>query len=61
MGQYDGALHCFFTLADGSKRGYIIDLHEGESAVSTHDEESTCLCVDNERDALYFVRETEEE
>lgn len=60
MAQYDGALHCFFTLESGKKVGYIIDLLERECAVTTHDEESSCLCTDNKTDALYFVREVEE-
>lgn len=58
MAQYDGALFCFFTLADEAKtrKGIVIDLLESENAVTTHDEESTCLCIDDATDDLYFVR-----
>ena len=61
MAQYDGALFCFFTKTDGTKCGYVIDLLESENAVTTHDEESTCLCTDNATDTLYFVRDVESE
>lgn len=58
MAQYDGALFCFFTLNDEKKtrKGLVIDLTESENAVTTHDEESSCLCVNNATDELYFVR-----
>lgn len=59
MAQMDGALFCFFTKESGEKVGYIIDLLENASAVTTHDEVSTCLCVDNSTDKLYFVREVQ--
>lgn len=54
MAQHDGALFCFFGReSDG---GLVIDLQESENAVTTHDEKSSCLCVDNATDELYFVR-----
>lgn len=56
MGQHDGALFCFFTLSDGTRKGLVIDLLESADAVTTHDEESTCLCIDDATDNLYFVR-----
>lgn len=58
MAQYDGALFCFFELNDDQKtrKGLVIDLLESENAVTTHDEQSSCLCVDNATDELYFVR-----
>lgn len=58
MAQHDGALFCFFTLADAAKtrRGLVVDLLESENAVTTHDEQSTCLCIDDAADELFFVR-----
>lgn len=62
MGQHDGALFCFFTLDDEAKtrKGIVIDLLESENAVTTHDEQSSCLCVDAATDELYFVRSADE-
>lgn len=62
MGQHDGALFCFFTLADAAKtrKGLVIDLLESADAVTTHDEESTCLCIDDATDDLYFVRSADD-
>ena len=58
MGQFDGALVLFFTLADGSHKALSIDLMENSAvAVTTHDEAASCLCVDNREDKLYYVRE----
>lgn len=56
MGQFDGALLLFFTLADGTKRGLVIDLMESAAAVSTHSEAAACLCTDNKTDKMYYVR-----
>ena len=59
MAQHDGALFCFFGReSDG---GLVIDLQESENAVTTHDEKSSCLCIDNATDELYFVRDSGEE
>lgn len=60
MAQFDGALFCFFTLNDEKKtrKGLVIDLLESENAITTHDEESTCLCIDDATDDLFFVRST---
>lgn len=57
MGQFDGALHLFFTLADGSHKGLSIDLAENANAVTTHDEVAKCVCVDSKTDKMYYVRE----
>ena len=58
MGQFDGALFLFFTLANGKHKGLTIDLAENSAvAVTTHDEIAKCACVDNKTDKLYFVRE----
>lgn len=58
MGQHDGALFLYFTLADGTHKGLTIDLMDDmKIAVTTHDEAATCLCVDVKEDKLYFVRE----
>lgn len=56
MRQYDGALHCFFATESGRKYGLVISMSGGSNAISTHDEVASCLCVDNETDMLYFVR-----
>ena len=58
MGQHDGALHLFFTLADGTHEGLMIDLNESAAAVTTHDEIAKCVCQDNKTDRMYFVRES---
>lgn len=58
MGQFDGALHLFFDKTDGSHYGLTIDLTEGAAvAVTTHDETAKCVCVDNEADKMYYIRE----
>lgn len=57
VSSHDGALHCFFVLKNGEKRGYIIDLNETISAVTTHSEGASCICNDIESGKLYFVRE----
>ena len=57
MEAYDGALFCWFTLASGVRQGYIIDLGEGEKAVTTHDEQAKAVCYDGETDSFYYVRE----
>ncbi len=58
MGQHDGALFLFFTLADGTCKGLTIDLNENAAvAVTTHDEAAKCLCVDEREDRMYYVRE----
>jgi len=58
MGQHDGALFLYFTLADGTHKGLTIDLMDDmKIAVTTHDEAATCLCVDVKEDKMYFVRE----
>ncbi len=58
MGQHDGALFLFFETAVGARHGLVIDLTEGAgAAVTTHDEMSKCLCVDDREDKMYYVRE----
>lgn len=58
MGQHDGALFLFFTLADGTHRGLTIDLAENAArSVTTHDEAARCLCVDDGGGKMYYVRE----
>ena len=57
MEAYDGALHAWFTLADGTRQGYIIDIGEGVSAITTHDEQAKAVCYDPATDGLYYVRE----
>lgn len=58
MGQHDGKLLLFFTRLDGTHYGLVINLMENASiAISTHDEVSSCLCVDNRADKMYYVRE----
>lgn len=57
MAQYRGALHCFFPDSTTGYKGYVIDVAESERAITTHDEEASCLCVDGQDDALYYVRE----
>lgn len=58
MGQHDGALFLYFTLADGTHKGLTIDLMDDvKIAVTTHDEAAKCLCVDVKEDKMYFVRE----
>ena len=57
MEAYDGALHAWFTLASGARAGYIIDIGEGVSAITTHDEQAKAVFYDVEGDALYYVRE----
>lgn len=56
MGAYDGALHAWFTLESGLRQGYIIDIGEGVSAVTTHDEQAKAVFYDAETDGLYYVR-----
>ena len=57
MGQYDGALFLFFTLANGGHKALTIDLTEQMDAVTTNDEVAKCVCTDNKTDKMYFVRE----
>lgn len=57
MQPYDGALHAWFTLADGSNVGYIFKLSDGAAAVTTHDEAAKAAYYDPETDGLYYVRE----
>lgn len=73
MGQHDGALHLFFTAADGGvfnfgpfvgkkHAGLMIDLLENSAiAVTTHNDNAACLAVDVKSDKLYFVKLAEEE
>lgn len=56
MESYDGALHAWFTLSDGTRQGYIIDIKDGVSAITTHDEQAKAVLYDAESDSLYFVR-----
>lgn len=56
MWAYDGALHAWFTLESGLRQGYIIDIGEGVSAVTTHDEQAKAVFYDAETDGLYYVR-----
>lgn len=58
MVQYDGALHMFFTLDDGSHKGLVVDLQEAPSvAITTHNEIAKCACIDDKTDKMYFVKE----
>lgn len=58
MGQHDGALFLYFTLADGTHKGLTIDLMDDmKIAVTTHDEAAKCICVDTGADKMYFIRE----
>ena len=57
MDTYDGALHAWFTLDSGVRQGYIFDIKEGASALTTHDEEAKALFYDVRSDSLYYVRE----
>lgn len=61
-GQYDGALHLFFTTTDRetgetTHKAIIIDLADGQAVMTTHDEMAACLATDERSDELYFVRE----
>lgn len=57
MDTYDGALHAWFTLDGGYRRGYIIDIGEGVSAITTHEEQAKAVFYDTSSDSLYYVRE----
>lgn len=57
MACYDGALHCWFTLSNNIRQGYIIDISKGVKAITTHDEQAKAVCYDVESDNLYYVRE----
>lgn len=57
MDTYDGALHAWFTLDNGLRQGYVIDLGEGVSAITTHDEQAKAVLYDPNSDGLYYVRE----
>lgn len=57
MGQFDGALHLFFTKRDGSHYGLSVDLTEQQNSITTHDEVAKCVCTDNKTDRMYYVRE----
>lgn len=57
MDTYDGALHAWFTLDNGLRQGYVIDLGEGVSAITTHDEQAKAVLYDAKSDGLYYVRE----
>lgn len=54
IGVYDGALHLFFE-----KTSYILNLNDGTAALTSHDEKTACICVDESEDELYFVRRAE--
>jgi hypothetical protein len=56
MDTYDGALYCWFTLSSGIRQGYIIDLGEGVSAITTHNEQAKAAFYDARTDSLYYVR-----
>lgn len=56
IGGYDDALHLFFTLADGSHKSMIIDFADGTPVITTHEEASACVCMDDRTDDLYFNR-----
>ena len=56
MDTYDGALHAWFTLDNGLRQGYVIDLGEGVSAITTHDEQAKAVLYDANSDGLYYVR-----
>lgn len=58
MQPYDGALHAWFTLANGSRAGYIFKFADGAAAVTTHDEVAKSAYYDAETDGLYYVRKT---
>lgn len=57
MNAYDGMLFAWFIDAGGIRRGYILSIGDGISAVTTHDEYAKASFVDVETDGLYFVRE----
>ena len=57
MDTYDGALHAWFTLDNRLRQGYVIDIGEGVSAITTHDEQAKAVFYDPREDALYYVRE----
>lgn len=58
VGQHDGTLYLFFTLADGTGKALTISLlDDARVAVATNDETAACLCIDNKTDKMYFVRE----
>jgi len=57
MDTYDGALHAWFTLDNGLRQGYVIDIGEGVSAITTHDEQAKAVLYDANSDGLYYVRE----
>lgn len=53
---YDNALFCWFTLADGTRKAYIIDFDiGGNPIISEHDDYASCAFTDVENDKLYFV------
>ena len=56
MDSYDGALHAWFTLTGGTRIGYIFDIGEGVSAITTHDEQAQSVFYDVETDGMYYVR-----
>ncbi len=57
MKAYDNALFLWFTLKDGSHDAYIIDFDVGGNPIITqHDDYASCVFVDVQNDALYFVR-----
>ncbi len=51
IGAYDGALHLFFEDAS-----YVLNLNDGTAALTSHDEKTACICVDEAEDELYFIR-----
>lgn len=57
MQPYDGALHCWFTSANGTRQAYSVRLTDGMAAVTTHDENAKAAFYDPETDGLYYVRE----
>ena len=57
MVPYDNALHAWFDTKNRGRIGYTIDINDGVSAITTHDEVAKGVHYDVETDALYFVRE----
>ena len=56
MTAYDNALFCWFTLADGTRRAFVIDFDTGGRPIITeHDDYCSCVFTDVENDRLYFV------
>lgn len=58
LGRHKGRLVLFFRLADGGRRGFMLNFSDGMSvAVTQHDEGATCVCMDDATGEMYFIRE----